>query len=365
MESLLDLIEDKKDVLKTAEVMEFLGVSKHKLNKLIKDGKIEVHKNEKNRNEFYKDEIEKYKEEHGDSLEPRVDARNNLNDLTGKEWLPETKSFWYQKGLGASHPHAQIEKQHPAPFSFQDVQRLVLFFTKKGQKVLDPFSGTGSTIKACALSERIGVGIELSSHWCDLSKHRIEYEVGEGESSKHVFINKDCREALENMENNSIDLVITSPPYWSILNKKIDHKTKKRVEEGLATNYSDDKKDLANIDDYQEFLEELKDVFIKSAKVLKDNKYMCIIVSDFRNQSEFVSFHSDIIQIMNKCKIDDKHELMLQGVKALLQNHKSLLPYGYPFSYVENIHHQYILIFKKQVKKVKKKAKEKSNGGSK
>ncbi|MBO3430036.1 DNA methyltransferase [Clostridium perfringens] len=355
MESLLESIDEKREVLKTTEVMEFLGISKHKLNKLIKDGQINVYKNEKNRNQFLKCEIEKYKVENRESLEPKVDARNNLNELTGKEWLPETKSFWYQKGLGASHPHAQIEKQHPAPFSFQDVQRLVLFFTKKGEKVLDPFSGTGSTIKACALSERIGLGIELSKHWYDLSKYRIEYEVGEGESSKHVFINKDCREALDEMDNNSVDLVVTSPPYWSILNKKIDHKTKKRAEEGLATNYSSNKKDLANIEDYSEFLESLKDVFIKSAKVLKENKYMCIIVSDFRNQSEFISFHSDIIQVMNKYEIDEKYQLMLQGVKVLLQNHKSLLPYGYPFSYVENIHHQYILIFKKQLKKVKKK----------
>ncbi len=190
--------------------MEYLDIRKHKLNKLIKDGEIGVHKNEKSRNEFSRAEIEKYKDEHGDSLKPTVDSRNNLNYLTGKEWLPETKSFWYQKGLGANHPHAQVEKQHPAPFSFQDVEQLILFFTKKGQKVLDP-------------------------------------------------------------------------------------KTKKRVQEGLATNYSNDKRDLANIDDYRDFLIQLKDIFIKSARVLKENKYMCIIVSDFRNQSEFVRFHSDII----------------------------------------------------------------------
>lgn len=357
MKKELDTVEGKQQVLKTAEVMEYLGISKHMLNKLIKKGSINVYKNEKNRNEFSKVEIEHYKKEYGDSLEPSVDLRNNLNELTGKEWLPETKSFWYQKGLGASHPHAQIERQHPAPFSFQDVQRLVLFFTKKGEKVLDPFSGIGSTIKACAVSDRVGVGIELSEHWCDLSKHRIEYEVGETESLNHQFINQDCREALDNIDRESIDLVVTSPPYWSILNKKIDHKTKKRVDEGLATSYSDNKKDLANIDDYDEFLDELKDVFVKSAKVLKENKYMCIIVSDFRNQSEFVSFHSDIIQLLNKIEIDDKCRLMLQGVKVLLQNHKSLLPYGYPFSYVENIHHQYILIFKKQLKKAKRKSK--------
>ena len=78
---------------------------------------------------------------------------------------------------------------------------------------------------------------------------------------------------------------------------------------------------------------------------------MAIVVSDFRNKSEFISFHSDLIQKINKLVIDDKHMLTLQGVKALLQNHKSLLPYGYPFAYVENIHHQYILIFKKTVMK--------------
>lgn len=51
------------------------------------------------------------------------------------------------------------------------------------------------------------------------------------------------------MERESIDLIVTSPPDWSMLNKKIDPKTKKRVQEGLATNYSNDKRDLANIDD--------------------------------------------------------------------------------------------------------------------
>ena len=65
-----------------------------------------------------------------------VDPRNALNDLTGKEWLPETKSFFFQKGLGAKHPHAQIERQHPAPFSFQDISRLILFSPRRGKECL-------------------------------------------------------------------------------------------------------------------------------------------------------------------------------------------------------------------------------------
>ena len=289
-----------------------------------------------------------------------VDPRNKLNDLTGSEWLPETKSFFYQKGLGSKHPHAQIERQHPAPYSYQDVEHLITFFTKRGMKVFDPFGGVGSTAKACELEGRVCTSIELSKKWHDLAIERLETEVSEGASSHHAFINDDCIAALRNLDDNSYDFMVTSPPYWSILNKKADYKVKEsRLKEDLATNYSDDDpKDLANIEDYGHFLDVLVDsVFLQCARVLKPKAYMCIVVSDFRHKSEFVSFHSDLIQRMQNREIPHGGTLTLQGVKVLLQNHKSLLPYGYPFAYVENIHHQYVLIFRKmEAKKSGRKA---------
>jgi excisionase family DNA binding protein len=291
------------------------------------------------------DSIEEVEENSNGTYDPR----NKLNNLTGKEWLPETKSFWFQKGLGSKHPHAQIEKQHPAPFSFQDVGRLISFFTKEGDKVLDPFVGVGSTLKACALLNREGTGIELSPKWSALAKERLELEVGKGTSEHHTIITGDSRIELKNFDDNTFDFIVTSPPYWAILNKKADHKVKKeRVENNLATNYSEDDRDLGNIQNYQEFLEILvEDIFLECGRLLKPDKYMSIIVSDFRHKSEFISFHSDLIQHLNKKRIDNDYILTLQGVKALIQNHKPLLPYGYPFAYVENIHHQHILIFRK------------------
>ena len=282
-----------------------------------------------------------------------VDPRNTLNDLNGSQWLPETKSFFYQKGLGAKHPHAQIERQHPAPYSFQDIAHLITFFTKKGMRVLDPFGGVGSTAKACELEGRLCTSIELQPRWRDLAVQRLEVEVGEGISEKHEFILGDSREELKRFPSSSFDFMVTSPPYWSILNKKADHKVmKERVANNLATNYSDDdENDLANVGSYEEFLEILvDDIFMECARVLRPKKYMCLVVSDFRNKSEFISFHSDLIQAMNKRETSDGYRVTLQGVKVLLQNHKTLLPYGYPFAYVENIHHQYILIFRKDKK---------------
>jgi|SRR3989344_5733483 len=268
---------------------------------------------------------------------------NSLNDLTGKEWLPLTKSFWMQSGLGANHEHAKIEKQHPAPYGFKDISKLILFFTKKGNMVLDPFSGVASTSKACALIGRKSIGIELTKKWVDLSKIRLKKEVSD--SSEQEIIHGDARQKLQKYKDEYFDFIVTSPPYWQILNKKLDLKTKERVENGLSKKYSEDKNDLGNILDYYEFLEELKKVFIECYRVLKNKKYCTVIVSDFRHKSKFIPYHIDVIKMMQETNFE------LQGITILAQNHKSLKPYGYPYAYVQNIHHQYILMFKKDDKR--------------
>lgn len=271
----------------------------------------------------------------------KPDPRNKLNDLIGREWIKETRSVWFQKGLGSNHKHAQIEKQHPAPFSFQDVGRLIRFFTKKGDLVLDPFCGVASTLKACALNTRRGIGIELIKKWGDLGKERLRTEVSDASNQKIII--GDARKVLPTFADESIDYIVTSPPYWRILDKKADHKVKKeRISNGLDTKYSEDKRDLGNIDNYEEFLSELKKIFDQWHRILKTGKYTSIIVSDFRHKSEYVPFHSDIIRKMNESFFS------LKGITILVQNQKNLYPYGYPFAYVSNIHHQYILTFRKE-----------------
>lgn len=277
-----------------------------------------------------------------------VDSRNQLNDLTGKEWLVETKSFFYQKGLGANDKNALIEKQHPAPFSFQDIMHLISFFTKKGMLVLDPFGGVGSTAKACELTGRVCTSIELSEKWHKLAQQRLETEVGIGTSKHHTFICGDSCIELNKFPTESFDFVITSPPYWGILHKKDQKVKKNRVSQQLDTVYSTNDKDLGNIEAYPVFLDKLvQDILLPTARVLKTGKYMALIVSDFRHKSQYISFHSDLIQCLQNQVLPTGGKLVLQGTKILLQNHKGLLPYGYPFAYVENIHHQYVLIFKK------------------
>lgn len=340
----------KSEKISGAKAIKMLSLSRHSFEKLVKNKEINQYINEKEKKYYILSEIEAFKntERYREMLEGVVDKRNKLNDLTGKDWLPETKSFFYQKGLGADSPEAQIEKLHPAPYSFQDIGHLIRFFTKKGMRVLDPFGGVGSTAKACEIDERLCTSIELSPKWHELAIKRLETEVGKGTSSKHTFINGDSCEELPKIEDNTIDFVVTSPPYWGILNKLDQKVIKNRVNNQLETKYSDSEKDLGNVEDYEEFLDILVEkVFMQCARILKDGRYMALVVSDFRDKSDYISFHSDLIKALNKREIQNGGILKLQGTKILLQNHKSLLPYGYPFAYVENIHHQYILIFRK------------------
>lgn len=271
-----------------------------------------------------------------------VDPRNKLNDLTAKEWLTRTVSVFTQRGLGGASKEAKFEKLHPAPYSFTDVTRFVEFFTKKGGEVIDPFGGVGSTAKAACLIGRNVTSIELNPYFADITKQRLEAELPSDTEGAYEIICEDVREALKKLPKNKFDLILTSPPYWNILNK-VDHKAKQeRQEKGVMHNYGDSEADLGQIDDYKEFLKELTNIFSKLSKSMKPKAHAVIVVGDFRHKSTYHMFHSDLAQ-----KMEASNKWVLKGITIMYQRHKRVFPYGYPYAYVPNLHHQYAMIFQK------------------
>jgi DNA modification methylase len=269
-----------------------------------------------------------------------VDPRNGLNDLNATEWMPETVSVWTQKGLGANHPDAAIERQHPAPFSFTDVGRLIRFFTKRCGVVLDPFVGVGSTLKACAIEGRKGIGFDLNPRYVQLARQRLETEVQDlwASTKEQEVLLGDARELVKKLPENSLDFVVTSPPYWNILHKE-DHKVRQeRIAHNLDTKYGEDPRDLGNIRDYYSFLRNLSEILGACSRPLRPKKYMAVVVSDFRDKSKFVMFHADIANAL------EPFHLELRGITVLYQRHKRIFPYGYPYAYVSNVHNQFIVI---------------------
>jgi DNA modification methylase len=51
---------------------------------------------------------------------------------------------------------------------------LIVLYTFKGETVLDPFNGSGTTGEACIKLSRNYVGIEKESKYCDLTRTRWE-----------------------------------------------------------------------------------------------------------------------------------------------------------------------------------------------
>ncbi|MBA2374994.1 MAG: DNA methylase, partial [Rubrobacter sp.] len=253
-------------------------------------------------------------------------------------------SVWTQRGLGAAHKDALIERLHPAPFSFTDISRIIRMFTKAGMTVLDPFVGVGSTLKACALEGRNGIGIELYPDFAELARQRLQTEVDQTNHDvvRQTTLEGDARLVGDKLDQDSVDLIVTSPPYWGILNKRPDHKVKQgRVSQKLAVNYGDDPRDLGNIKEYDKFVEELGETLTTCSNALKSRRYLVLIVGDFRHGRRYHLFHADIVRVM------EQRGYSLQASNVLYQRHKRVFPYGYPAAYVANVHHQNIVILRK------------------
>jgi DNA modification methylase len=270
-----------------------------------------------------------------------VDPRNKLNDLTAAEWITRTVSVFVQRGLGQKSNEAKYEKLHPAPYSFTDVSRFIEFFTKKNGAVLDPFGGVGSSAKAAALLGRSSTSVEISPHFTELAKERLQIELaGKAALGEYEILNDDIRNA--ELKPLAYDLLLTSPPYWGILDK-VDHKAKQeRIDKGHIHNYGELAGDLSKIGDYDKFVEELASIFTKLAGSMKPSSHAVIIVGDFRHKARYYMFHSDLAQ-----KLEEMGAWQLKGIKIMYQSHKRVFPYGYPYAYVPNLHHQYALVLQR------------------
>ncbi len=107
----------------------------------------------------------------------KIDPRNKLNDLNGKEWIKFLKS-WYvfdalKSDLDEEKAVTKNTKDHPATFSPTMISEFIKFFTKKNMVVLDPFVGIGTTLIACDRTNRKGIGVELNKKYVNIVKKRI------------------------------------------------------------------------------------------------------------------------------------------------------------------------------------------------
>jgi len=91
----------------------------------------------------------------------------------------------YRAGIGAWPTGRQVTErsgpsEHPCPKPIGPWSWLVEKVSQKGELVIDPFLGSGTTLVACYRLGRRGVGIEISEEYCELAKRRLEKELSQG-----------------------------------------------------------------------------------------------------------------------------------------------------------------------------------------
>lgn len=269
----------------------------------------------------------------------KFDKRNILNDLTGRQWLLLTKSIWVSEKCADD----KFAFQHPAPFLINDIRRLIRLFTKSKMIVLDPFCGSGTTLIASAQENRKGIGIDLSKKYCQMSIERLRSK----KLNKYQQII--CGDSLKIISQikGKIDYCVTSPPYHNILRhnggglREVKDKDVRNGSRFGVEYYSNDKRDLGNQAEYEGFLKLLKKIMTEVYKKLRDRKYTSVIISDFTVKKKETNASGDVIRLMQEIGFS------FEGAIVLIQDNKPLYPFGYPFAYKINHHHQYILNFRK------------------
>lgn len=284
-------------------------------------------------------------------------GRNSLNGLSGKEWIKFTKSWFVSNPA----PRGEKEVLHPAKFPEEMVSQFIEFFTKPGQLVLDPMVGTGSTLIACAELRRSGVGIELTPKYAELADARVRDKLADvrgvdrfrelsGHDTRPIsleVIEGDSRELsglLESRGVSRVDYCITSPPYWQMLRTSrggVESASKKRAIKNFDIFYSDDPRDLGNIPDYDRFLEAVVEIFQEVKKVLRRGGYLTVVTQNvLTGQGEMKPLAWDLAKSLSE-------DFTLKQERIWCQDNKQLGIWGYPTTYVSNVHHHYCLVFQK------------------
>ncbi len=274
-------------------------------------------------------------------------TNNKLNDLSGGEWtyfLNSVINTRYPTTGEESFAH-HIRKAHPSPKPPQLMQEIIQFFTKEGELVLDYFMGVGGTLLGASMCNRKAIGIDLSKEFINLYKEANEFL----ELKEQVTIKADSINFLKNnslvknyIKKEDVSLILIDPPYGDMMSREKTGEAVKKNGDVSPTPFTELKEDLGNMP-WKEFLNIFTVSVNNSMKLLKKQGHIVVFIKDLQPKNgETNLLHCDIIKSLHNL-----NGLNYLGTKIWADQGVNLYPYGYPYSYVSNQIHQYIMIFKK------------------
>ncbi|MBM3456998.1 MAG: DNA methyltransferase [Armatimonadetes bacterium] len=267
---------------------------------------------------------------------PAAETRRRANDLEGAEWTRFSLSVWNDIRKSAD----EMLLGHPALFPAVLVERVIRCFTREGaRRVLDPFCGSGSSLLAAARLGGSGIGFEISEEYRELAQRR--FAAAELPDSAWELHGESAGRIPVLLPPASVDLCVTSPPYWDILSQKrtADGRDTRDYAGGAA------EEDLSRIREYKAFVEALGRILEGVRTVLKPGAYCVVNVMDLRKKARFYPLHSDLATRLTDPARGGGFLLDDLIVWDRRSEYNFLRPLGYPAVFRINKVHEYLLIF--------------------
>ncbi|MFA4016868.1 MAG: hypothetical protein RUDDFDWM_001979 [Candidatus Fervidibacterota bacterium] len=276
--------------------------------------------------------------------------------LDGKTWLRYSISVWDDIEKSAEERNLR----HPAMYPCALVERLMDCYLWHRGIVLDPFLGSGSTLLAALKKGHSGVGIEIVPDFARMAFRRLQanypsslFSDGQqptirlvtkaeqlsfcADRQTLIVVQDDARNLPAYLKDETIDFLMTSPPYWVI------HRRPRTADAKESRPYSDIPQDLGNIEHYADFLKELSKIFAAAFHILKSGAYCIVNVMDLRYGSWFIPYHVDILNLLTQQGFRLEDIIIWNRARE----YSNLRPLGYPYKFIVNKVHEYLLVFQK------------------
>ena len=181
--------------------------------------------------------------------------------LTKEEWREYTKTVWTIANTK--------REDHPAVFPEEIPFRLARMFSFVGETILDPFAGTGTTARAIIPIGRNAICVDQNPDYVETIRRECQdlNETHDRETNALQAVHQDSRD-LSFIEDGSIGLVVTSPPYWN------------------KADYGESDSNLGGIENYASFLSSVRPVFEECFRVLIPGRKICVITANVNQHTD-------------------------------------------------------------------------------
>jgi DNA modification methylase len=266
-------------------------------------------------------------------------ADNRLNDLTGREWLYWTRSV-INRPYPANCQHA-LRRTHGGQKPPDLCADLIRVFSKRGQRVLDPFMGVGGVLLGAAQAERAAVGVEINPRWIEIYQEVCRRE-GIPELATRVG---DAGTVLEQVAG-PFDLVFTDVPYWNMDVARRSKGSYKRVGERARPAPSTRLGEFGSASGYPDkatWLAAMERVFRLAVDRLKSGGYLLSFIGDMYAAGAYHALSAELAGVLSSIE-----PLSWQANLIWYDVSKKLHIYGYRYRYIPSLVHQNVLVFRKQ-----------------